>query len=358
MSPTARARVTRAAAGLVAAAAAACSAPALPAELGLAYEREAAGDVDGALAAYRAAQRPCGAPGARRLTREDCARALLGEAELLERHGRADEALAAYAAVPERTGGVAAPSAQALWRAGRLAYEADRVPDAAGFLWRLVVEYPDEAFAADAVAFVVERTRAVDARALWRRLSDLYPALDHTAVADNLLWALADLAEHELADPGAARELYDRIPRDHPASGLRDDARWHAARISRAAGDPAGAVERLRALLATREVAVGAGSYFSIWLDDAQLELGRVLRDDLADPEAAAAAFATLPRHYPRSILVDDALDELITTELGRGHRDRACAAAARLVAHDPESRFAARARALGETCGAARGRR
>jgi hypothetical protein len=29
--------------------------------------------------------------------------------------------------------------------------------------------------------------------------------------------------------------------------------------------------------LATREVAFGAGSYFSIWLDDAQLELGKIL---------------------------------------------------------------------------------
>ncbi|MBZ0235099.1 MAG: hypothetical protein K8M05_22415, partial [Deltaproteobacteria bacterium] len=39
--------------------AAACSAPALPADLGRAYELEAAGDTDGAIAAFRRAQRPC-----------------------------------------------------------------------------------------------------------------------------------------------------------------------------------------------------------------------------------------------------------------------------------------------------------
>ncbi len=331
--------------------AAACSAPALPAELSLAYEREAAGDTEGALAAFRKAQVGCGEPGTTRLQREDCARAFLGEAELLERDGRTDEAIAAFAAVPDRTGGAPPPSAQALWRAGRLAYDTDRVPEAAGFLWRVVTEYPDEAFAGDAVAFVVTRTRAIDAPTLWKRLSDLYPGLDHTAVADNLLWALADLAEHELADPLAARELYDRIPRDHPGSGLRDDARWNGARISRATEDPRGAVERLRALLATREVSLGAGSYFSVWLDDAQLELGRVLRDELKDLPAAAAAFTELPADYPRSILVDDALDELTTTELARGDTRAACSAAARLLKHDPESRFAPRAKDVRSAC-------
>ncbi len=329
---------------------AACSAPALPTDLRQAYERERAGDVEGALISYRKAQGRC-VGAISRLDREDCDRALLGEAELLEREGRAAEAITAYAAIPERSGGSPPASAQGLFRAGRLAYDADRVPEAAGFLWRVVDEFPDEAFAADAIGYVVARTRAVDTRALWARLSELYPRLDHTAVADNLLWHLADLAEHELGDRAAARELYDRIPRDHPDSGLRDDARWHAARLSRAGGDARGAVERLRALLATREVALGAGSYFSIWLDDAQLELGRVLRDDLRDLGGAAAAFNRLPKDYPASILIDDALDELAATELARGDAAAACKAADRLLAKDPESRFAERARERRASC-------
>jgi tetratricopeptide (TPR) repeat protein len=340
----------RALAGAILAAVAGCSAPALPAELSHAYERESAGDVDGALAAYRQAQGRC-VGAVSRVDRDDCARALLGEAELLERNDRTAEAITAYAAIPERTGNAPPPSAQALWRAGRLSYESDHVPEAAAYLWRLIGEFPDEAFAGDAVGFIVERTRSVDHQTLWQRLSTLYSSLDHTQVADNLLWALADLAEHELADPKAARELYDRIPRDHPESGLRDDARWHAARLSRSAGDPAGAAERLRALLATREVALGAGSYFSIWLDDAQLELGRVLRDDLHDLGAAASAFNRLPKDYPASILIDDALDELATTELARGDAGAACQAAARLLKKDPESRFAARARERSAAC-------
>jgi tetratricopeptide (TPR) repeat protein len=167
--------------------------------------------------------------------------------------------------------------------------------------------------------------------------------LAETQVADNLLWALADLAEHELGNAEAARAYYDRIPADTPTSGMRDDARWHAARISRALHDPEGAMARLRALLATREVAMLAGSYFSIWLDDAQLELGKILRDDLGDPAAAAAAFRRLPDDYPASILRDDALYELAVTLEQMHDHAAACAALARLARQFADSKYIAR---------------
>ncbi|HVV82565.1 MAG TPA: tetratricopeptide repeat protein, partial [Kofleriaceae bacterium] len=214
-------------------------------------------------------------------------------------------------------------------------------------LWGLVVELPDEPRAADAVEYLVARVRGDQPAALWQRLTALATALPDSAVTDNLLWWLADLAEHELHDPAAALVLYDRLPVDHPRSGLRDDARWRAANLARARGDARGAVDRLRALLATREVAFGPGSYFSIWLDDAQLLLGTILRDDLGDHRAAAAAFAQLPRDYPASILVDDALAALADLALADGDVAAACRAAARLLAHDPDSRFAPHAREL-----------
>jgi hypothetical protein len=169
-------------------------------------------------------------------------------------------------------------------------------------------------------------------------------ALPDREVTDNVLWWLADLAEHELSDPAAALLLYDRLPVDHPRSGFRDDARWRGALLARARGDVAGAVERLRGLLATREVARGPGSYFSIRLDDAQLLLAEVLRDDLGDRAAAAAEYARLPAHYPRSILVDDALAAWAELALAGGDAATACKVARRLLAHDAESRFAPRA--------------
>lgn len=339
-----RAAVT--AAGLAVAALAACSAPPVPADLARAYERERAGDVDGALAAYDAAAARCDRTLSRHRADADCGRALLGKAALLADRGRTDEAIAAYVAIGARTHDDPPPSAEGLFRAGRLAYDADRAAEAAGYLWAVVEQYPDEAFAADALAYVVRRARADAPRPLWDRLVADYATLRDTDVADNLLWALAELAEHELADPATALELYDRIPGDHPTSGLRDDSRWRAAALATARGDFAGAATRLRALLATREVALGAGSYFSVWLDDAQLALARLLRDHLRDPAGAAAAFARLTRDYPASVLVDDALAELAALEEARGRTAAACAAAARLLAHDAASRFAAAAAA------------
>lgn len=272
---------------------------------------------------------------------------LLGEGEVLERGGRVQPAIDAYLAVPARAQDDPTAAAIAVYRAGGLLLRADQVKPAWTALWRVVTDWPDEPTAGDALRTLLEDGRRRDAPALAEELRKLLTALSGTAVGDNLVWSLADLTEHELASPAAARALYDQLPTDYPDSGMRDDARWHAARISRALGDPAGTATRLRALLATREVALGAGSYFSIWLDDAQLELGRVLRDDLGDLAGAAAAFRRLPRDYPASILADDALYELAVTQARTGEPRQACETLAKLAKQAPDSKYVARGKEL-----------
>ena len=211
----------------------------------------------------------------------------------------------------------------------------------------MVTDWPDEPIATAALRALLDDGRHRDPRALADQLAKLLTALAETQLADNLLWSLADLDAHELANPAAARALYDRIPTDYPDSGLRDDARWLAANLSRELRDPQGAVARLRGLLATREVAFGAGSYFSIWLDDAQLLLGQILRDDLHDLAGAAAAFRKLPADYPASILRDDALYELAVTLQQAGDPAGACAATAALAKLEPDSKYVARGKAI-----------
>jgi TolA-binding protein len=318
----------------------ACSAPAPLPDLVAAEQLERDGKVDAAINAYRDAQASCTKVKPARRRREVCARALIGECELLESAGRTGEAIAAWAALPDRTVDDPATSAQGVYRAGILTLDGGDEKVAWTYLWKVVTDYPDEAFAGDAVGILLRDGRGRDAPELYKVMSELEGALAETQVADNLLWALADLAEHDLSDPATARKLYDRIPVEHPDSGLRDDARWHAARISRALGDGAGAAERLRKLLATREVAIGAGSYFSVWLDDGQLELGRVLRDDLADYDNAIRAFRQLARDYPDSILHDDASFEIAVTQAKKGDREAACAELARLAEKWPDSKY------------------
>jgi tetratricopeptide (TPR) repeat protein len=318
----------------------ACSAPVTLNELKTAELRADAGDTEGALVAYREAQTKCRRVKPALRAKAACSDANLGEAETLDKAGRTKEAIATYLEIPSRLANDPSTSAIAVYRAGDLLLRNKDTTAAWTQLWRVITEWPDEGPASDALKLLLADGRGRDARALADQMAKLLGALAETEVADNLLWSLADLNEHELASPSNARALYDRIPTDHPKSGLRDDARWHAARLSRAIGDPKGAAQRLRALLATREVAVGAGSYFSIWLDDAQLELGKVLRDDLKDYAGAAAAFRQLPKHYPASILKDDALYELAVTLDKSGDKPGACKVLAQLAKDAPDSKY------------------
>jgi len=325
-----------------------CSAPATLPELAAADTHADRGETDAAIASYRAAQQKCGALKPARRAKQACSEALLGEAQTLERAGRTDLAITTYLAIPARVPEDSLTGSTATYRAGQLLLEAKRTTDAWTALWRVVTDWPDEALAADALKTLIDDGRQRDPRALADQLGKILGPLAETQIADNLVWSLAELDEKELGNLDAARALYDRIPADYPKSGLRDDARWHAARISRLLKDPKGCVERLRALLATREVAIGAGSYFSVWLDDAQLELGRVLRDDLNDLRGAADAFRKLPKDYAASILKDDALYELTETLARLGDTPGTCRAIAQLKRESPDSKYVDDASALG----------
>ncbi|HEY4179194.1 MAG TPA: tetratricopeptide repeat protein [Kofleriaceae bacterium] len=329
----------------------ACSASPPLAELSTAEQMERDGNREGAVDAYRRAQVSCKKMTPPRRAKQACANALLGEAEILERideERKTRSAIDAYLAIPTKAPDDPSTAATALYRAGELLL---RTGDATGgwtALWKVVTDYPDEAPASDALRALVLDGRGRDPQALADQMTKLLTPLAKTEAADNLLWSLADLTEHELKAPKAARTYYDRIPQEHPKSGLRDDARWNAARISHDLGDYTGEVQRLRALLATRDVAWFNGSYFSVWLDDAQLKLGIVLRDNLHDLPGAIAAFERLPKDYDRSILRDDALFELAVTYKQAGNATKACATIAKLKKDWPDSKYVARSAEAG----------
>ncbi len=322
--------------------ASACSAPAQLPDMASAETLERGGEYDRALVAYERAQVSCKTLGKPRRRRAACAGAHTGRAELLERMGRRAEAADAYDAIPGALPDDPITGARGVFNAGRLRLALGQDKAAYTRLWRTVTEYPDEPFAADALKLILADARRRGAAAhLYRSIIALLGPLAGTGVSDNLLFAAASLAEKQFEDTKAALAYYDRLgAAKYRLSGLHDDALWHGARLARARGDARGAVKRLEQLLATREVSFGVGSYFSVWLDNAQLELGRVLRDDLADYKAARAAFERLPRHYPASVLRDDALFELAVTEDRAGQVARACKALAALRRAWPDSKY------------------
>ncbi len=327
-------------ASILGAVVAACSAPALLGDLAEAERLERAGENEGALDAYQAAQTSCKRIRNHRIRRDTCAQAHIERAELLEDIGRKREAAAAYEATPAQLDSDPIPSAKAFFRAGRLRLELGEDERGYALLWKAVTNFPDTAYAIDALQKVFHDGRRRNARQLYQVLAELVDPLAGTDVADNILLAMAQLAEEDFGDDERALAHYDRIISEYKDGGLYDEALWHAARLARALGDPRGAVRRLRTLLATREVSFHVGSYFSVWLDNAQLELGIILRDDLHDPKSAIAAFKRLLRDYPDSILKDDAVFETAVAWKAAGQPDRACQALAELRKKWPESKY------------------
>ncbi|MCP4443811.1 MAG: tetratricopeptide repeat protein [Myxococcales bacterium] len=274
------------------------------------------------------------------MRRQSCAAAHLQYAELLVTMGRTQDAMGAYHEAEAVLAKNEAAAARACYAVAELYGVSGDTKKRYEYLWKTVTNYPNEGFAADAMKRMLRDGRKRAPRQLRDELQVLSGSLAHTQVSDNILEALAQLEESEFKSPKTALHYYDMLVRAHPNSGFFDDALWHGARLSRNLGDGRGAAKRLRKLLSTRVVAIGAGSYFSVWLDNAQFELGLVLRDDLKDFDGAISAFARLPSDYPASLLRDDALFERAATKARAGRQESACKDLSKLRRKYPDSKY------------------
>ena len=219
----------------------ACSAPATLPDLVAAERRADAGDVDGALAAYRAAQQHCGAAAARaageggvrgraarrrrgpRARRENAASDRDLPRDPTARGGRRDD-----------LGDRGLPRGRAPAPRGQ-----DR-PRRGPRCGRSSPTGPTRPPPRDAVRLAPRRWPRRDPRALADEIAKLVTPLAETAVADNLVWSLADLTEHELGNPAAARAPLRpdprRLPRQRPARRCALAGRTAVARARRSRG--------------------------------------------------------------------------------------------------------------------------
>lgn len=336
---------TVAAAGLIVTLGA-CSAPVTDRDLLTAERAEATGDIDGALDGYQRFIDRCATIDRERMSasvQQQCALGYLARAELLEHSGQREAALAAYLDAPAALPWDRASAAAGVYRAGRLHLQMGAATEGYRLLWQTITEYPDQGYARDALMTVLRDGRRRNPTQLYQVLGELLQPLADSRLADNLLYAMADLAELEFEDIESALAHHDKLTLDYPESTMRDDSLWHAARLARKLGDGPGAAARLRKLVATREVSILAGSYFSVWLDNGQLELGRVLRDDVGDYRAALRALRQLRADYPDSILIDDAQWEIALTYEAMNEPTRACASVRTLCRTWPDSKYCLR---------------
>ena len=213
----------------------------------------------------------------------------------------------------------------------------------------LVVEAPDTGPARGALRLRLWALDADDptraAGAAWLAALATDPQVRRSALLESVLAeravrveAAGDLAAAERA----WRTLVEAVP--YPDNSHWDDGHLALARVQRAQGRAREAVATIDRMLAVQETSWGNGSYAAPRFDDGAYLRAEILRDDLRDPLAAAAAFHRVYVEHPTSLRRDDALWEEAALRSG-ADRAGACRVWATLVAEFPCRRFAARAR-------------
>ena len=233
-------------------------------------------------------------------------RTLLLHATALEQAGHPADAERAYLAMVDEL--PASEQADALFRAGQLAYQAGRYADAAETFGHLVFDYagsaraPQALFAqADASLLAGQPGKAAER---FKRYLELFPAGPLAGAARNRLPFLY-LSMEEFA---SAADAADAALRERPAAGLTGQLLQVKGEAALQLGDPDGAVNALTAALdAGLDAAATQRADYHLalaYLQTDQRELGlESLREAGEGPNADLAAGATLNRAY---LMIED----------------------------------------------------
>jgi tetratricopeptide (TPR) repeat protein len=231
------------------------------------------------------------------------------------------------------------PRAARSWLdAGRAWERAHRQESALLAYTKVFLSYGDSGVAGSAVDRIVAIQSERDGSARHEAYRQLLGSNKSASLDEVLRYRYARALEDvSLADAVLA---YEDVARNHPLpqGSFSDEALLRAASLRRTAGDPHGALSTLDLLLEQGGKAAFLGSYTRTTYVEALLLRGRILRDDLKQPERAREAFLLLPKRFPHSRLVDDALWENIITLRRQGHNT--CSAAERLRQLSPQSRY------------------
>lgn len=274
-------------------------------------------------------------------------------AQIREREGRADEALALYSEAERFEGTERA--AFAAWRKARLLAEAGGLSGEALAALRGVVESHPRASAADkAVKYLAVRRDPSHprSRAEEQALADWMLAsaerFQDATVGDNLLFYAAYVQVHRLGDIGGARETLRRLTQRYFVSPLLDDALYLLAALERRQGRYDAAVTALESLLHLRvDQDYLIGGYRSRRLDDAAIALGLIALHLQRDLPAAERAFQRLIDEFPTSVFRDDAYWGLAVARGARQGANAARPVLQALIDERPDSRFAREAKAV-----------
>lgn len=235
-----------------------------------------------------------------------CARSWLQIGESQLKQGQTSEALHTFLEIAGSTKILPSAGARAYQRAGFLLEKMNR-PQRAKEIYRLgILAYPDETATEDALHAWVDLHRDIPYEKTSRDLHAMFEPLMRTQIADEILFALGDIAlRHD--KPAEAVTYLTHIAAHYRRHGLWDDALWSIANIYRKQRRYRDALRAYTELVSTRKEALFVGTYNSTYLDEAQLQIGLIYLKELQHPRRARAEFRRLQEHYPTSLLRDDA---------------------------------------------------
>lgn len=132
--------------------------------------------------------------------------------------------------------------------------------------------------------------------------------------------------------------IADKWP--YPHGAFWDDSLYRASLIDEKNKDYEHAILDLERMLAERETASMIGSYERPMYEPAAWKIAEIYRDDLHDPDRAAAAFHRVYSDFTTSLKRDDALWEEAKVLQKSGDGSGACSRLSTLASKFPDSRY------------------
>jgi hypothetical protein len=263
-------------------------------------------------------------------------------AETLERAGEADEALRVYLALADEHPGTD-EAGRGLYNAAQLERKRGREDEAIALYRRLLHQEPQFPLVEVAVRWLAQIYGDRE------QLAELVQLLAEELAAaeggdDDLLAVLHLFRARTLVELDRRPEAYADLDAGiavcpYPTCAFWDDLPWAGVKIAQDAGEFRTAIEWIDRLLFWKEECWTLGaSFYSAYYDNAQLLKAELLRDELDEPQAAAAAFLEL-ENFTESVLRDDGLYEAALLFLDRlGEPERGCDVLRGLLETYPDS--------------------
>lgn len=228
----------------------------------------------------------------------------------------------------------------------------ERERSIAALTW-VVEEHPESGLAGRALRLLLEAASDAPPAEVAAWLDVLYGRVGSSDLGDDVLTHRARILR-AAGDRAGAVQALERLAADHPyPHGQRwDDALWTLADLALEADDPERAAAYLRRMIAEVSGDILPGGQIPPLVPRASLRLGRLYRDELADPRRAEATFRATASRFPKSLSWDDALADLGELQLAQGRLVEGCATLERLLAATEVGRARRRAARLhAEAC-------